>query len=257
MTIDISPKTIYTILRVTAQCLGVWPLTVKRGFFNIDYIFWFCLLNHMLVLLFSMYGLYVNRSNIVAASYSWIEVGGFIEVVAVLIFSKYKKSCLQVCEIRPINERMQFQTMHYLIPILFLQNLFHLAEEQLKFRRKPKIMQQYANVYVIMYLILMAFYCLAVIIYFFLDKPTTGHQQLLLSVVYPFRIESPLLKALIYSHHVIALTHTSIVTNYDGINIFLIYMCIYRLKVLECHFRNAKYCVDLASCIQEHNNILQ
>lgn len=99
MKVYISPETSYGVLRFMGQYLGVWPSTVKKGLLNGDNFSWFCLLNHMIVLFFSMYGLCVNRKNIAAASNLWIEVTGFGEVIAVFIFSKYQKSRLQVCEL--------------------------------------------------------------------------------------------------------------------------------------------------------------
>lgn len=135
--------------------------------------------------------------------------------------------------------------------------MIHLAEEQLKYAKTPKIMKQYASVYVIMFLILIASYSIVIIIYFFLDKPKTGHQQILFSAVYPFEIESLLLKILLYFNHIIGLVHSSIVINFDGITVFLIYICTHRLKVLEYHFKNATNFIRLTYCIRKHNNILR
>ena len=96
----IPPETSFRGLRFVGTSLGFWPLkkTSEKWFLKLDYWFWFPLLNYVLIMFPLCYGFCLNRNNIVALSYSWLEVVGFIEVIAVIVFSKYKRSRLQVCK---------------------------------------------------------------------------------------------------------------------------------------------------------------
>lgn len=89
-----------------------------------------------------------------------------------------------------------------------------------------------------------------------MDKPYSGSQLLIFSTVYPFKIDSLLIKILLFSNHMISLMHTPIVLNFDGTIVFLIFICTHRLKVLENNFKNATNFADLTHCIREHVDIL-
>lgn len=96
MNFSISPETSYGVIRFVGRCSGIWPFPIKRRFFNTDYLCWFCFLNHACVFLFLLYSLYVSRDNISAATNTWVEFSGFIDIMSVVIISKYQKPRLKV-----------------------------------------------------------------------------------------------------------------------------------------------------------------
>lgn len=134
--------------------------------------------------------------------------------------------------------------------------LFSLAENEWS-TQEPEIMKYFANFYAILYLILLACYLPVVVLFFIVEKPQTEYQQFVLSAVYPFETESLTSKILLYSNHTIVILHSATVIAFDGIAVFLIFKCTYRLKVLEHNFGNVRNFIELTYCIQEHVNFLR
>ena len=99
MWIQISPKTSFRVLRFVGSGLGFWPVKKIDGlcYLALDYWFWFSLSNYIIIMVPLSYGLYINRKNVIVASYSWMEVIGYIEAIAILVFSKCQRSRLKVC----------------------------------------------------------------------------------------------------------------------------------------------------------------
>ncbi|CAB0032854.1 unnamed protein product [Trichogramma brassicae] len=244
----------YRVLSFLGKSLTIWPLDrgQSKGLaLLLSCFWWFYLLNYVAILVPTLYGLYVNRRNIVSASYSWIESTVFTEATAVMIFSRWQRSRLEVCRFLS-NSNWYYTDLR---ANLCEQSLFRLAEKQLAVKKR-RVVRFYANYYAIVYLATLAFYMCVVMMYIILEKPKTGNNELALSASYPFRLEDNPIKWLLWINQAIVFVHAYIVANFDGIAVFLIFTCTDRLKQLDKHFRDSRSYEHLVACVREHNDVL-
>ena len=94
----IPPEKSYYLLRFVAINLGVWPLKKcsKKLLILYDSLWIFYFFNYILMFLPTLYGLYKNRKNLIAVSYSCIDTFVFMEAMSILIYSKVHRLSLQV-----------------------------------------------------------------------------------------------------------------------------------------------------------------
>ena len=122
---------------------------------------------------------------------------------------------------------------------------------------KEKVVKELANFYATVYLIMLFTNTVVIFMYIFLDRPETGNHELIMSAIYPFAINSSTFKMILYFNQTIVLFHTSILSNADGIAVFLVYSCTDMLKVLERKYSSARELSDIAYCIREHYKVLR
>ena len=93
--------------------------------------------------------------------------------------------------------------------------------------------------------------------YQIIDRPKHDNQTILMSAIYPFNIDSKVIQVFVYFNQTYTLVYSSIIPNFDGIAVFLIFTLTDRLKLLERRFEKATNYTELVYCIKEHHDILR
>lgn len=147
------------------------------------------------------------------------------------------------------------ETFVLIITLFPLQSLVFIPEDLLH-GKIPKSVKKLASFYAMIYTIVIIFYTAAVLLYFVIDRPGIKDKMIITTAVYPFEINSHLLKTILFFNQFFVILSTVCIPYYDGLVVFLIFVCIYRLKMLESQFSRSTSKTDLKNCIREHANVL-
>ncbi|OXU20152.1 hypothetical protein TSAR_007396 [Trichomalopsis sarcophagae] len=213
------------------KILGTWPVHRRHNkFFTClnHGLWWFYVVNHMMLLLPTMQTFYNTTKDIISASYSLIEITGIVESMVILIIFKLQGSRIQL--------------------------LLQIIKNQIVVK-KPKPALNSRNVHASVFAIIAVLY--VTVVYMYIHKPATLiNKGFIMTTCYAFPTEDIRTKIAIYCNQLIALMHTSVVLVTDGVVVLFIYTCAIKLKTLEIRLKKAPDWTKLKYDIAEHQTIL-
>ncbi|XP_058793285.1 uncharacterized protein LOC131665427 [Phymastichus coffea] len=213
----------------------VWPLSSDSTslFKRIIYlsVWWFHFINYIIGILFTLNTCYKGRKDINLVTFSSMEVLAFIESLTVLIIYKYYVNLLK---------RLLIQIEEYM-KSAGLDRKFYLKER--------------GAVFAVMMVLIMQLYGIIIVLY--ITNPVeTKWETFLTTAYYPPSIRTPVIDALLLTHQLAAMLHSSVMIVFDIIVVTLIYGCTVRLKVLAKQFGKADRYEELLHCVRQHQEIL-
>ncbi|NP_001177496.1 odorant receptor 50 [Nasonia vitripennis] len=221
----------FNILCNCMKILGTWPVHRRHNkiFTCLNHsLWWFYVVNHMMLLLPTMQTFYNTTKDIISASYSLIEITGIVESMVILITFKLQGSRIQL--------------------------LLQIIKNQIVVK-KPKPALNNRNVHASVFAIIAVLY--VIVVYMYIHKPATLiNKGFIMTTCYAFPTEDIRTKIAIYCNQLIALMHTSVVLVTDGVAVLFIYTCAIKLKTLEIRLKKAPDWTKLKYDIAEHQTIL-
>ncbi|NP_001177639.1 odorant receptor 58 [Nasonia vitripennis] len=230
----VSPKMILLVIKFAAMYLAIWPLDSSGKHWNtaFDCLWWFYVVNNVLVIIPTLLAFYSSRRDIIAAMFSWLEILALLEALIILANFRYYRS------------RMQ--------PIL-KEAVDYIGSAN---SRRQLCLEKRASIITTTFGVIVALYIAGIIIYIY-RPAVTEWDGMLTTAYYPASMRSPFADVFIYITQLTALLHNGVLIVSDAFTVLLLYVCTVRLEVLQKNILRVADYDELKLWIREHERVLR